>query len=105
MHEQSLMRDLMRKIEAVALDEGGGRVVRLEVWLGALSHISPAHFREHFEESSRGTVAAGAELAITVGIDAGEDGAQDIRLQSVEVEVGSARPERQSGGCEDQDLS
>jgi hydrogenase nickel incorporation protein HypA/HybF len=91
-HEQSLMRDLMRKIETVALDEGGGRVVRIEVWLGALSHISPEHFREHFEQSSHGTLAAGADLAIAVGTDAGEDGAQDIRLQSVEVEVSPARP-------------
>jgi hydrogenase nickel incorporation protein HypA/HybF len=91
-HEQSLMRDLMRKIESVALAEGGGQVVRIEVWLGALSHISPEHFREHFEESSRGTLAAGAELAITVGTDAGEDGAQDIRVRGVEVEVAPARP-------------
>jgi hydrogenase nickel incorporation protein HypA/HybF len=67
-------------------------VVRLEVWLGALSHISPEHFREHFEQSSHGTLAAGADLAIAVGTDAGEDGAQDIRLQSVEVEVSPARP-------------
>ena len=48
MHEQSLMADLMRKILSVSLANGGCKVAGLKVKLGALAHISPEHFMEHF---------------------------------------------------------
>ena len=66
MHEKALMDDLLTKIEAVSDAEGGARVTRVTVWLGALSHFTPEHFREHFEDASRGTAAAGVVLESVV---------------------------------------
>lgn len=85
MHEMSLMTDLMKRIERVARDNGAQRVLRVKVAIGALAHISADHFREHFEESSRGTLAQGAALDITTHDDIHDPHAQDIRLDSVEV--------------------
>jgi hydrogenase nickel incorporation protein HypA/HybF len=87
MHEASLMADLMRQIESVAAAEGAARVVGISVWLGALSHLSEDHFAEHFQQAAAGTIAEGARLDVTVSDDAHDAAAQDIRLQSVEVET------------------
>ena len=46
MHEASLMKNLMGKLEQLAREHGAGRVTRVSVKLGALSHFSPDHFRE-----------------------------------------------------------
>ena len=53
MHEHALMRDLVARIEATAEAEGATRVTRVTVQLGALSHFTPHHFREHFEDATR----------------------------------------------------
>lgn len=86
MHEASLMQGLMAKIEEIAGGENA-RVVRVSVWLGALSHMSAEHFAEHFQTSSAGTRAEGAELAVTVSDDIDDEHAQDILLESVELET------------------
>lgn len=87
MHEASLIANVMRRIEDVAAAEGQGRVVRVDVWLGALSHISAEHFAEHFERAAAGTRAEGAELRVTVSDDIDHPNAQDIRLESLELET------------------
>lgn len=84
MHEMSLMSDLMRRIEAVAR-VNGGRVARVKVALGALCNCSVDHFREHYVEAARGTLAEGAELEVTLGSNPADPHAQDVRLESVEV--------------------
>ncbi len=86
MHEFSLINDLMRKIESIAREHGGRRIVSVKVRLGALSHISPGHFREHFIQAAAGTVAAGARLDIEQHQDEADPRAQDILLEIVEVE-------------------
>ena len=86
MHEASLMRDLMSKIEKIARDENASSVVRVAVRLGALSHMSAEHFAEHFEQSATGTCAQGAQLDVTTSDDIHDEHAQDILLESVEVE-------------------
>ncbi len=85
MHEFSLMADLMRKIEQVAVDNDAARVTRVRVWLGALAHITPEHFREHFEDGTRGTVAEGAELEVETSDDDAHPEAQQILLRSLDV--------------------
>jgi hydrogenase nickel incorporation protein HypA/HybF len=85
MHEFSLMADLLRKIEQVAADNGASRVVKVRVWLGALSHITPEHFREHFEDGVRGTLADGAELEVETSDDESHPEAQQILLKSLDV--------------------
>ena len=86
MHEMSLIHDLMRKIETIARDQNAVKVVGVKVRLGALAHISADHFREHFEEESKGTIADGARLDVELLTDENDPQAQDIMLDSVEVE-------------------
>jgi hydrogenase nickel incorporation protein HypA/HybF len=85
MHEFFLMADLVRKIEQVAADNGAKRVTRVRVWLGALSHISAEHFREHFEDGTRGTLAEGAELEVEASDDQAHPQAQQILLRNLDV--------------------
>lgn len=87
MHERALMRDVVRHIQELARDEGATRVTRVDVRLGALSHFTPDHFREHFEEASRGTVAEGALVVASVAGDARDAHASDVVVASVEVEA------------------
>ena len=86
MHERKLMGDLMAKILGVAAAEGAARVTRVSVRLGALSHFTPDHFREHFEDAARGTIAAGADVVAQVEDDVASPFARDVVLASVEIE-------------------
>jgi hydrogenase nickel incorporation protein HypA/HybF len=86
MHEQSLMVDLMTKINAIATQQNVDQITRVKIRLGALSHISADHFREHFVLAARGSCAEKAELDIEVLTDINDPQAQDIILDSVEVE-------------------
>ena len=87
MHEASLMRGLMAKLESVAREQHASRVKGVRVWLGALSHFSAEHFREHFQEASRGTFAADATLEVEVSADPADPHAQDVIIESIDVEV------------------
>lgn len=86
MHEASLMINLMRQIEAIARDEGAVRVTKVKVWCGALSHMSAGHFAEHFNQAAAGSLAEGAALDVTVSDDITDDRAQDIQLESIDVD-------------------
>ncbi len=87
MHERALMADLMREIEAVARADGAGRVTRVAVRLGALSHFTPEHFREHFVDASRGTLAEGATVDAVLAESLDDPRANGVVLESVEVEA------------------
>lgn len=87
MHEKALMRNLLSKIEAEAEGAGGRRVTRVRVRLGALSHFSAAHFREHFADASRGTVAEGAAIETRLGTDPTDRDAQGVVLEAIDVEL------------------
>ena len=86
MHERALMTDLMREIEAVAAADGARRVTRVSVRLGALSHFTPEHFREHFVDVSQGTLAEGADVEAVLAEDLGDPRAAGVVLESIEVE-------------------
>ena len=86
MHEKALMDDLIRKLEAEAQAEGGGRVTRIRVRLGALSHFTEAHFREHFEDAARGTLAEGAAVEAELRTDPTEPQAQGVVLESIDLQ-------------------
>jgi hydrogenase nickel incorporation protein HypA/HybF len=87
MHEASLMTNLMNRIEEIAGAEDARRVTGVAVWLGALSHMSEAHFIEHFERAAAGTIAEKAKLEITVSDDTSHANAQNLILERVEVET------------------
>ena len=86
MHERSLIRDLIRKIDVVAQAQGARRVTGVAIKLGALSHISPEHLREHFMHGMSGTIADGARLDIEMMTETADPYAQEIILDSIDVE-------------------
>jgi len=85
-HERALMRDVMRKIDEVARAGGAARVTRVGVRLGALSHFSAEHFREHFVDAARGTIAEGATIDAVLDTDIADSRARHVVVESVEVE-------------------
>lgn len=87
MHEMSLMQSLMRQLEGLADREGASTITAVRLRLGALSHFSPEHFREHFAQVAPGTRAAGATLEISTSDDIHDPHAQDVVIESLEVEV------------------
>lgn len=87
MHERALMNDVMRKIESVARESGAARVTRVSVRLGALSHFTPEHFREHFVDASHGTLAEGADVDAVLADDLDDPRAAGVVLESIEVEA------------------
>jgi hydrogenase nickel incorporation protein HypA/HybF len=86
-HEHALMRNVMRRIEEVAAEQGADRVTHVTVRLGALSHFTPEHFREHFVDASRDTIAEGATVDAVVDVDVAADRARDVVIESVEIEL------------------
>lgn len=85
MHEQSLMNNLMDKIFSIAKKEGAAKVTKVSVRLGALSHMSPSHFKEHFDISSKGTIAENAQIETEESTDIHDPNAQSIVLKSIDV--------------------
>ncbi|MCB1123831.1 MAG: hydrogenase maturation nickel metallochaperone HypA [Verrucomicrobiae bacterium] len=86
MHEHSLLNNLMHKIEQVVHEQHAERATKVTIRLGAFSHISPGHFREHFDQAKPGTVADGAELEVYASDDESDPFAQEMILESLEVE-------------------
>ncbi len=89
MHEKHLTEDLVRRLEALAAAEGGTQVTRIRVRLGALSHFTPEHFREHFDDAAAGTLAEGAKVEAELDTDPTAPGAQGVLLETVELELES----------------
>jgi hydrogenase nickel incorporation protein HypA/HybF len=92
MHEKHLTEDLVRKLEALVAEEGAVRVTRIRARLGALSHFTPEHFREHFDEAAAGTLAEGAAVEAELDSDPTAPGAQGVLLETVELELESEKP-------------
>jgi hydrogenase nickel incorporation protein HypA/HybF len=87
MHETALVRDVVRRINELARATNARRVTGAKIWLGALSHLSPEHFREHFVVEARNTPAAGVVLDIEMSQDPGDPHAQHVRLQAVDLDA------------------
>lgn len=87
MHEASILNSLMKKIDTIACGHNAVRVTNVTVWLGALSHFSADHFREHFVIASLGSIAEGANLDVTIDEDINHKNAQDILLKDIDVDI------------------
>ena len=87
MHERAVLQDLVSRIAAIASAEGASRVTRVTLRLGALSHFTPEHFREHFEDATRGTVAEGAAVDASMDDVLTDAYARDVVLESIELEL------------------
>jgi hydrogenase nickel incorporation protein HypA/HybF len=86
MHETALVRDIIHRIEDLAHAAGARRVTVAKIWLGALSHLSADHFREHFGIEARDTCMDGATLEVGVSDDPDDPHAQHIRLLSIDLD-------------------
>lgn len=87
MHEMSVLNSLMNKVSQLAAEQGSHRVTGLKVRLGALSHFTNEHFQQHFEIASKGSVAEGATLHVTLMQDETDPNAQGVVLESIEFEA------------------
>jgi len=87
MHEHALMTDLMRAVLKAAELENARAVLGISVRLGALSHMTPAHFAEHFEDAAAGTIAEGAAIDAIVSDDIHDPFAASVLLLGIEVEA------------------
>jgi hydrogenase nickel incorporation protein HypA/HybF len=85
MHEEALLRDLRRKLDEVARAEGGVRIVRVRLWVGALAHVSADGVRRRWPELVAGTPAEASTLEIVVSDDPSGPYAEAIRLEDVTV--------------------
>ena len=80
MHERALMRRRRaRRLERWPRPRAVPVSTRVSVRLGALSHFTPEHFREHFDDAARGTVAEGAAVDAVVDTDPAGPRAGDVR--------------------------
>lgn len=93
MHETGIVQGLVKQLEKIATAQGASRVSKAQVWLGALSQFSPEHFREHFEEAARGTVAETATLQMISSEDLSDPNAQQVVLREIELELDDAEGE------------
>jgi hydrogenase nickel incorporation protein HypA/HybF len=85
MHEQSLINDLIEKIQELSGAQQG-KLILAKLRLGALAHISPDHLREHFSHATAGTALEGLRLEIEELPDIRHPFAQDIILESLEFD-------------------
>ncbi|MCI4368273.1 MAG: hydrogenase maturation nickel metallochaperone HypA [Thermoplasmata archaeon] len=92
MHEQHALRDLRRRLEEVAPPDGGGRVVRVRLWIGALSHITEASIRSAWPAAFEGSVARDAQLVVERSRDERDPRAQGLVLSGVDVDLPEPSP-------------
>lgn len=85
MHEEALLRDVMRKVEEVARANGGAPVTRVRLWVGALSHCSEATFCERWALATRSTFLEGSRVEVEMSSDLRDPRAGAVILRSVEV--------------------
>lgn len=85
MHEQSLMKNLFEKINTIFEQTGAKTIKKIHVKLGALSNISEAHFRTHFNAMASDSCAKNAELIVSKSSNIQDSDAQSIKLMSIEI--------------------
>jgi hydrogenase nickel incorporation protein HypA/HybF len=85
MHEKGITEALVKKVLALAEQENAVRVTKVSVKLGALSHMSPSHFKEHFDIAAQGTIAEEAAIEAEASEDMDEPNAHLILLKSIDV--------------------
>lgn len=83
MHELSLVNNLLNRLDDIIRKNNAKRLVSVRIRVGALSHISPKHLKEHLMLSD---ILKNAIVEVIQREDI-DNNAQDIILESVELEV------------------
>lgn len=86
MHEEAMLRDLVRKAEEVSAREPTHRVTRIRLWVGARSHLSGPELRDHWAYAVTGTRLAGAPVDIETSTDLDHPNAELVSLRSLDVD-------------------
>lgn len=79
------MNDLFNKILSLAKAQKATQVTKVCVKLGALSHMSASHFKEHFDHAALGTLAEHAEIEAEESLDIYDPDAQVVVLKSIDI--------------------
>jgi Zn finger protein HypA/HybF involved in hydrogenase expression len=87
MHESSIIHNLINQIRALANQEGGGRIVGVKVRFGALSGMSPEHFRRHFIAVADHSIGSDVVLHMESSQDIYDPNATAIVLDGIEIET------------------
>lgn len=91
MHEEAMLRDVIRKAEEVARHEGARRVTRVRLWVGARSHLGGPELRDRWADAVSGTALAGAELMVENSDNRNDPNAESVMLRSLDVETPEER--------------
>jgi len=91
MHEESMLRDVIRKAEEVAGRERGARVTRVRLWVGARSHLGGPELRDRWAHAVAGTSLSGAEVDIETSSDEKDPNAERVILRSMDVDAAKER--------------
>jgi Zn finger protein HypA/HybF involved in hydrogenase expression len=86
MHEEAMLRDVVRNAEEVARREGPGRVTRVRLWIGASSHLGGPELEARWADAVRGTVLAGAKVEIELSHDPHHPHAGTIVMRSLDLD-------------------
>jgi hydrogenase nickel incorporation protein HypA/HybF len=86
MHEEALAADLRRKLEELGRSDPALRIVRVRLWVGALSHLAEPALRDLWPRIAGGTRAESARLDVEVSDDPADPRAQGVVLVSIDVE-------------------
>lgn len=65
MHEESLVRSLLRQVESIAVEHHAVQITKIEVEIGPLSGVEPLLVASAFERVAPSTVCAAAALSIS----------------------------------------
>ena len=87
MHEEAMLRDLVRKAEEVARREGATRVTRVRLWVGARSHLAGPELKDRWAHAVTGTVLSGAEVEVESSHDPIDPNAETVVLRSLDVDA------------------
>jgi len=92
MHEEAMLRDLVRKAEEVARREGAVRVTRVRLWVGARAHLAGPELKDRWAHAVSGTPLSGAEVEIETSRDRLDPNAENVMLRSLDVDSAKERP-------------
>lgn len=93
MHEEALLADLRRKLEEIGAAHGR-RITRVNVWIGALAHVTEPGLRARWTELAAGTSAEGARLEVESSTRIADPRATGVVLVSVDLDATTGGPSR-----------
>ena len=83
MHEEAMVRDLRAKFVELGRERPSERIVRVSMWVGALSHLTAPELSSLWEKVTEGTPAEGAQLSVEASGDLHDPRAHGIVLRDV----------------------